>query len=111
MKARRELSDLKDLLLDVLDAGPEPILRSTTELAAQVPPALLTKPQAAYKALMHLTFLGYIRPHHDPGQRALQWTVAVHPKIRERELLARIHTEEHQAAHAAHQDHALPIGA
>lgn len=87
-KTATALSDLEDLLLDMLDA--EPVMISTPDLEAKVPPGLLGKPQATYKALMRLTCLGYIRSHKEPMNRSLLWYVATDRREREREMLALI---------------------
>lgn len=88
-KTATALSDLEDLLLDILDAE-YPVMISTSELEAKVPVGLLGKPQATYKALMRLTTLGYVRSRKEPMNRALLWYVATDPREREREMLALI---------------------
>lgn len=111
-KPTTALSDLEDLLLDILDAE-HPVMISTPELEAKVPPGLLVKSQATYKALMRLTTLGYIRSHKDPMNRALLWYVATDPREREREMLALIRSYglDARAPQTRDLDSILPIGA
>lgn len=89
-KTATALSDVEDLLLDILDAEQHPVMISTSDLEAKVPPGLLGKPQATYKALMRLTCLGYVRSHKEPTYRSLLWYVATDRREREREMLALI---------------------